>query len=294
MRIALVLLAACGSGPPPSVTTSGPPASSIAVPLPGDVQVASVEGRPVWGSCVVAQIKRFPTLTKEIAVQQCIDLEMLAQTAERKGLAMHSEVIDATRTALVRRLVDQFAARFPDPESMKVQIDKVYQKAGTTFRPEIRGSWHAIAKASKDAPEAVHLAARQTAEQLYQRLKDETGLFSWQLENARDAVVALQQPANVELVIEELVTTKDDLKWAAEFRGALFGIPEVGRVSPVVKTDYGYHVILLSDLKPAAPIERAQVFAGLRRQQFVQYVGELTSQSRIEEDPGQLAPEGTP
>ncbi|MEQ1736962.1 MAG: hypothetical protein ABL886_11245, partial [Rhodoglobus sp.] len=58
---------------------------------------------------------------------------------------------------------------------------------------------------------------------------------------------------------------------------------------------FGYHIILLTELDPEAPIERDQVFAGLRRQLFVQYVGELLKGTKAEVHPELLAPpEGAP
>ncbi len=288
MRFAWVFMVACGGGGSGPVTASGPPAALIAVPSPGDVEVATVNGRPVFGSCVADQIKRTPTLTKPIALQQCVDLELLAQTAEGKQLATTGEVIDATRTALVRRLADAFEAKYPDPESLRTQIDDVYKQVGTDMRPEYRGSRHAVAVAvTKDVPEALHLAARQTAEQIYQRLGHETGLFAQDLDAA---VAAVKPPPGITVNIEELGTTRDNPQWAAEYKGALFAIPEVGRVSSVTKTEYGYHVILLTDLKPAARVERTQVFFGLRRKLFVEYVQELMSKSAVEQYPELLEP----
>lgn len=274
----LFLVVACGGSSGP-VTASGPPAASIAVPGPDDVQVATVNGRPVFGSCVADQIKRTPTLTKQIALQQCVDLELLAQTAETRQLATTSEVIDATRTALVRRLLDAFEARYPDPESMRTEIDAMYKQVGSTSIPERRLAHHALAKADKKASEAEHAAARQAAERLYQRLKDEVGLFP---PNLYEAVAAEKAATGAKFVIEELSSTRDDPRWAAEFRGAMFGIPEVGRVSPVFKTDYGYHVVLLVELTPETPVTRQQVFDGLRRQLFVKFIDELLSKSNVQ------------
>ncbi len=287
MRAWFLLLAACSSSSP--VTPNGPPAALVAVPAPDDVQVATVNGRPVFGSCVADQIKRFPALSKQAALDQCIELELLAQVAEGKGLATFPEVVDVTRTALVRRLVDQFAAKYPGPDSLKTQIDDIYKKVGSATRPEVRHAWHAIVLADKKASEPEHAAARQIAEQLYQTLKDETGMFRFQLEAA---VAALKLPSGVKIEVQELATSKDDLRWAAEFRGALFGITEVGRVAPVVKTDYGYHVILLDDLRPETAVEREQVFQGLLRQLFVQYVNELMDRSTIAVDRDMLGATG--
>src|SRR5262245_41561856 len=102
----LPVIAACGgtsSGPPPA-----PVRATISAEAPrvgaDDVEVARVGGRPVWASCVVEQAQR-QHVTREAALDQCIAFELMAQEAEKRGLAAAPEVTDATKTALVSRLV---------------------------------------------------------------------------------------------------------------------------------------------------------------------------------------------
>lgn len=277
MRALAVLLACCGgSTTPPVATTSGPPAAFIAVPAAGDVQVATVEGRPVWGSCVADQLARKIAATREVALAQCIDLELLSQQAER--FAGDPEVVDATRTALVRRLMDGFEAKYPGPESLRPQIDALFAKAGTHTRPELRTSFHALVMANKDAPEATHVEARRAAEQIHQRIGNELGLFPAQVREATEAV-----KTSLEIKLEDVAAMpKDNRRYAAAYVGALFAIPDVGRVSPVIKSDFGYHVILMTDRKAETEIDREQVFGGLRRQLFAKYVTDLMATTRIE------------
>lgn len=276
-RTLLILLACCGGGTTaPVATTSGPPAALIAVPAAGDVQVATVGGRPVWGGCVADQIARGIAATKDAALAQCIDLELLSQQAER--FAGDAEVIDATRTALVRRLMDAFEAKYPGPDSLRAEIDALFAKVGTHTRPELRTSFHALVMAKKDEPEATHLEARRAAEQIHQRVGNEPGLFPAQLREATEGV-----KTSLEIKLEDVAAMpKDNRRYAAAYVGALFAIPEVGRVSPVIKSDFGYHVILMTDRKAEAEIDREQVFGGLRRQLFVKYVTDLMAASKIE------------
>lgn len=292
MRASLVFLIACGGGSSGPATPSGPPAQLVATPAPGDVQVATVEGRPVWGGCVADQIKRFPKLTRKQALDQCIDLELLAQAAEARQLATHHEVVEATRATLVRRLLDQFASLYPDPDSMRAQIDDVYRQVGTTTRPEIRSSWHLLVKVDKTAPQPAQDAARRAADQVYTRLKDETGLFPHALEEAKAALGSAATNVEVQNVGP---MEKDPTRWAPEYVGAVFGIPDVGRVSPVIQTQFGFHVILLTELTPETPVSREQVFGGLRRRAFISFVDELMKKATTEVHPELLdPPEGTP
>ena len=96
--LVLAFATACGSSKAPPPAPSGPPAPTIAPAARGDVQVATVDGRPVWGSCVTAQVAR--GATREEGLRQCVDFELLAEAAEHRDFATDPEVVHATRAAL--------------------------------------------------------------------------------------------------------------------------------------------------------------------------------------------------
>src|SRR5262245_24622681 len=99
----LLVLVACGSSKAPAPPTpTGPPAAWLPTPAADDVQVATVNGKPVWGSCVTAQGAH--AASKQDALKQCIDFELMAQAADARGLATDPDVALATRTALVSQL----------------------------------------------------------------------------------------------------------------------------------------------------------------------------------------------
>ncbi|HWU88103.1 MAG TPA: hypothetical protein VN253_12540, partial [Kofleriaceae bacterium] len=98
-----IAIAACGGAAeaPPRARAGAAPAVS---PPEGreDAAVASVNGRPVWGSCVAHQAAR-GAASREAALAECIDFELLAQAAEARGLAADPEVGEAARRAMVGR-----------------------------------------------------------------------------------------------------------------------------------------------------------------------------------------------
>src|SRR5262245_17970595 len=108
LALALASVAACSGAPDPASTPRAAQAVSLVAPARGsdDVVVAQVNGRPVWGSCVAAQLQRMPAATRDGALRECVDFELLAQAAETRGLAAQAEVTDETRRALVSRLVE--------------------------------------------------------------------------------------------------------------------------------------------------------------------------------------------
>ena len=89
MRATLLLaIAACGgsSGPspvPPPASSARPAPLVIATPrlTDGDVEVARVNGRPVWSSCVATQAAGAGSAEqlRRDALDQCIAFELLAQ-----------------------------------------------------------------------------------------------------------------------------------------------------------------------------------------------------------------------
>jgi hypothetical protein len=91
-RLLCLVIVACGSPNPPP-TPVGPPAAIEAQRAsPDDVIVAQVNGRPVWGSCVAIQAKRTGA-TRDAALRQCVDFELLAQSAEKRGFATNPDVV---------------------------------------------------------------------------------------------------------------------------------------------------------------------------------------------------------
>lgn len=242
---------------------------------PDDVVVANVNGRPVWGSCVSIQAKRDPKLTRAQALDQCISFELLAQEAESRNLATDSEVILETRTALVTSLVDRFDSQYRDePASLAPKIDQILAVDGPRFaRPVMRQSSHALIKVAATAPEPLQRRAQDLAAQLHAKLANETGLLPQHFEAIAKTI---EVDAPLERVIESIPPVPRERSGLDEgFTAALFAIPEVGRVSPVTKTPFGYHVILFADEIPPGSLTREMVLLGLRRELFIDWVGGL-------------------
>src|SRR5262245_20614998 len=90
-----LVLAACGGqserAPPPARALGGdlidPGAGA------GDMIVATVEGRPVWASCVSGHAKA-RGVSVDQALSDCVDLELLAIEAVRREVGADEEVQD--------------------------------------------------------------------------------------------------------------------------------------------------------------------------------------------------------
>ncbi len=310
LGFALALLAACRDTPAP------PPAAAItAVSLIApraddrDVVVAQVNGRPVWGSCVAAQASRGST--REVAVRECIDFELLAQAAEHRGLAADREVVDAARTAMVSQLIaTQFEDRYRTPADLGDRFDKlITQNLWRMHRPEMRASTYARIVVADKAPADVDSRAREIAEQIEHELATETGLFNTHLVDAAKRIASAnglkpcadeQQDPRPEAKLRACLDYSDYRASTVDmlnerYAAALFSIPEVGRIAPVQRTKWGWDVVLWTGGSPAKESTRealvAEVFPELRRSYFATWVNQRIKELglKIELDPDQVA-----
>jgi hypothetical protein len=258
MRAVVVIsLIAYGCGSPrPIETTQGPPAPLVAPPASkDDVVVASVNGKPVWGSCVTVQAAR--GATKQAALDQCVDFELLAQRAAAN--AGDPEVRLATRTAMVSALVaHDYETGFTEPAQFGAFWAGAYKKGEFRYRHEnYRASTYVRIPVAKGAPPEVDAAAKAKAEQIARAVATETGLLG-------PSLLALAEAA--------APGTKLDHQDVPAFRAgalddqyakALFAMKDIGRATGPVRTEWGWDVIVWTGDVPAADPPEAEVVAGL-------------------------------
>jgi hypothetical protein len=246
--VASLVGAACGGSPTPAPTPSGPPAALQAVPSPDDVQVATVNGKPVWGSCVKAQAAR--GVSRDEAVKQCIDFELLAQAAEERGFALDPDVKLETRTALVSQLVAKdFEDKYTKPSDFGGMWDALYQRNKQRFdHVEYRGTAYVRVPVAKDATPADDAKAKAIANEIAAKLANERGLMPQHL------FELAQQIAGTRVTLaHEVVAPYARQGLDPAYTDAMFSIPEVGRTTPsAVRTPWGWDIILLNDLIPEA------------------------------------------
>lgn len=239
---------ACGANQAPPLP-SGPPASLVSTAEgDGDVIVARVDGQPVWGSCVKAQAER-EHVTRAVALRECVDFELLAQAAARRGLATDPDVVDATRTALVNQLVAKdYEDAFTRPEDFGEFWNRamIQSKLAYRFRHvEYRASTY-VRVPVKAKPPADDPAAHALADKIAAALANERGLMP------PDFIALAQQVAGSTKLAHEDVPLYKRGGLVDAYADALWAIPEIGRTSPAVRTPWGYDVILWTDDQPAA------------------------------------------
>ncbi|MBA3451471.1 MAG: hypothetical protein H0T42_00075 [Deltaproteobacteria bacterium] len=287
--VIVVAVSACGGSPSTEPASTGPAASIIAPRASeADLVVAQVDGRPVWGSCVSEQAARGARDRAE-ALEQCIAFELLAQAAEKRGLAADASVAESARTAMVSELIEaEFEARYQTPQALGATLDAVLNKnAWRMHRPDLRASAYVRAVVPPSSGPEIEARAKQLADAIATELAGESGLF---LAHVRAAADRLAKDTGIEIHSEAVPQTQKTGAYELPYLEALFSIPEIGRVSKPARTKRGWDVVLWSDGLPPKESTREElaqeVFPDLRRAQFTVWINQLikTSGTKIELD----------
>ena len=292
--------AACGgeasqpksAGPAPDVSTALPVA-----PAAGRVIVAEVDGAPVYDDCVAAQVQARGVDgpdERRAALAACIDFEVLAQEAARRGLAAHPEVLRAQKTESVRRFMDEaFAARYPDPSSVdRAQLEAIYRELQLRYvRPEYRDTGYlrypaAIADHPEGSP--ADIAAREYMQRVHAGLAERRDITFTDLQQ-----LAASAAGDAPLETDDLQPIHRQDRIVEPYLTATFAIPAVGMVSPPFRTEWGWDIVLLEHIHAAVnkPLEEVagELFQVLRRRLYTQWVAELLRPARIQVDEAALA-----
>ncbi len=264
--------AACGgSAPAEEQTTPAAPSGPVAAApeRPGDAVVAKVGGLPVYASCVEHQAAAMQAKDPEAAAQgepalrrraldECLGFELLAQEAAARGLGADPAVAEARRQAAVNRFVEgeiddkvRTAAELPAPFWARV-LDRYRWRM---HRVDYRASAFVRFTVPEQEPAGspADLAAQAAAERVAKALADERGLFPQHLvETARR--LSPGQPME-----EGNAPLTDADRLVPVYSKALFALPEVGRVTPAIRTQWGWDVVLLTEHLPPRQITEAQL-----------------------------------
>jgi hypothetical protein len=285
----LVLLAACGGDagprPPPPVGHTPPPIEARPAGA-DDLVVATVDGRPVYGSCVRMQAEALGKDARA-ALDDCVRFELLAQEADRRGLRGDREVVETWRREMVRAVIEADFGPYQTLDDLPAEARARIAGKVEPFlhRPQMRTSHYVRAEVKRKAPPEVDAMARAIAQAVYDELKDDPGVLPEELHQA-----ALRHAAGGSITISRSrkpYTTpegRDAPVQPAEepYRKALYAIPELGRISPPTRISHGWDVILWWDTVPAADLSQSFFDDKGRLQWFVEQVDRLAAASGME------------
>jgi len=282
MRLGLVAIAACAGTQAPPPPTTVPVAAAITLdprPAADDDIVATVDGHPIYASCVVAQAAS-EHLDKQAALRECIDFELLARTADKRGLTRDPDVVDAWRQAIASAFVDhEYEHKLVHASDFPI-YDQVYKLREIRIRhDEFRGYTFVRIPVPPGADDKAHAAAAKIAA----GLAGEAGLVESVFDDIADRIATADgfsfAAGTLTKAPSQVPTLRDAFADNKDFGDALFAIPEIGRTSRPAHTKYGWDVILLTDIVPAASATDAEVEAKLvpeaRRAYFDHWVDNL-------------------
>jgi peptidyl-prolyl cis-trans isomerase D len=191
---------------------------------------------------------------------------------------------------MVKAYYDKNAALFLIPEQVKAEyvlftpetvesqvsvsdaeVADFYAKNPKNFATaEQRVASHILINAKKDAPAAEKAAAKAKAEGILARLRSNPADF------AKIAKAESQDPGSAELGGDLGPVVKGAFDKPVE--DAIFQLKQ-GELSGVVQSEYGFHIITVTSLKPAAvkPLEqaKAEIAAELKKQKISKKYSEL-------------------
>lgn len=175
------------------------------------------------------------------ALQELIDEDLLLQEAERLGLTEERATERSIERLMVRAMLHDLEKE-NTPESISEREAREYyaQHAKQLQVLERRGSWHILVKDTGDA-------GRTLAESILRELRQ-----------ADDPRTVYQRYANTgpagtgpEVKAEELPPITKNANIEKPYKNALFAAKAIGPLKKVVKTSYGWHAIVLTQIIPA-------------------------------------------
>jgi parvulin-like peptidyl-prolyl isomerase len=195
------------------------------------------------------------TALARLQAERLLELE-----AAQRGYGSRSETNRVARQALVQALLSR------DVEVVSVdeaEITRAYAAARARFEPpEKRVASHVLALVPKGASEAQERAAHAFAEAACRELlasHDRSAtLETWKAQ--------AQNSPQLPLKVEDLPAVADDGSFVPEFTRALFSLSEPGVVATPVRTEFGWHAIVLTAIQPSSQVPMAVARAQLRRE----------------------------
>jgi hypothetical protein len=201
--------------------------------------VARVGGQPIGAAEVEARMQS-EGLSADEALARLIDEELLVQEARRLGLVESPATERMAERLMVRTMLHELEKE-NTPESVTAQElrDDYALHADKFHIQERRRSWHILVKRSDEAGRARALSILREI----QRADEPRIVFDRYAKAASDE-------AGFEIKAEDLPELTRQSSIEKPYKDALFGARAEGPLNDVVKTSYGWHAIVVSEILP--------------------------------------------
>lgn len=215
---------------------------------------------------------QFKTPTRKMVLDDLIKRELGIQAAKKMGLDRDPEVIEKMNTVLYHALLDKQLSK----EVEKIQISDQDAKEYYEKNPEIRTS-HIFVAVKPDATAPERQAALERIKKIQaEHLKKGKMTFSEIAQRYSEGIAA---PMGGDIDYQ----TKDKLD--PDYYAESLKLKTPGKVSGIVRSQFGYHIIKLTAIRPWEEANRVQtkrlLFEERRNQVFEKYMNELRKQSKV-------------
>lgn len=214
--------------------------------------------------------------TRRSVLEDMVRREIAIQEARKLGLDKDPDVLDKMNTVLYHSLIEKRLSK----EFEKIQITDAEAKAFYAKFPEIRTS-HIFVAVRPDAPAAEDKAAAERIRKIYTE-EVRPGKLSF-AEIAQRFSEGIAAPMGGDIDYQ----TKDKLD-PTYYQTAL-GLGTPGKISGIVKSQFGYHIIKLTAIRPWEeadhPAIKRLVFEQRRSEVFDRYMAGLRAQAKVSMKP---------
>ena len=217
---------------------------------------------------------QFKAPTKKTVLEDMIKRELGIQEARRLGLDKDPAVVDKMNTVLYHALLDKKLTK----EFETIQVTDEEAKAFYARYPEIRTS-HIFVAVRPDAKPDEEKKAREKIKRIYDEfIKQANNRMSF-AEVAQRYSEGVAAPMGGDIDYQ----TRDKLD--PIYYETAIKLKTPGRTSDVVRSQFGYHIIKLTAIRPWEEVDKAQVkrmvFDEKRNQIFEKYMNQLRQQARV-------------
>lgn len=258
-------LALVGCGPTASSATDAGRAASVTPAsevVRGQV-VATVDGVRVTRE-EVERVARDVGIAPADALRRMEEEIVLGALAERELGPDDGEASDATRRAAVQALIEARVEREVTPSTIPADAVEARRSrdAARFTRPERRRSTHALARVPQGAGEDAWAAAERWARRAQATVRagddPEASLRALALDDSERRAFRV--------VVEDLPAVSRDDEFVQEYLDPLFRAPALGLLEAPVRTQFGWHVVLLQEIVAPWSAPPEEVEAALREE----------------------------
>jgi parvulin-like peptidyl-prolyl isomerase len=215
---------------------------------------------------------QFKAPSRKAVLEDLIKRELAIQEARKLGLDKDPVVIERMNTVLYQALLEKKLAK--EFEQIKISDDEA--KAYYSKNPEIRTSTIFIALAPNASPEEVKKATDRLRQIQNEQLKPGKMTFAEVAQRFSEGPAA-SMGGDIDF------QTRDKLDPA--YYDAALALRTPGKVSEIVRTPFGLHLIKLAAVRSWDETDRGQVkrmiFEERRAQIFEKFMGQLRTQAKV-------------